>query len=437
MRILHVNKFLHRRGGAESYMLDLAAEQRRQGHEVGFFAMDHPDNDPDPHEDLFPVRMELNPPPDGALARARTAAQVLYRRDARRGMDAVLERFRPDVVHLHNIYHQLSPSVLRPIRARDLPAVMTLHDYKLACPTYQFLDADGRICEACLPGRFREATRRRCNRGSLVGSALATVELRVHTTLDAYGAVDAFVCPSRFLRDKMLEAGLAAHRLEHLPNFCDVSGTTPADAPGDGVLYAGRLSSEKGVDVLVEAAALLPPHVPVTIAGDGPERTALETRAAALGLADRVRFLGRVPGAQVLDLMRAAAVVVVPSRWYENQPMTVLEAYGAGRPVVASRLGGLPELVVEGRTGALVVHDDPAALASALSAYTDGVRATATAYAHGRAARELALRTHSLEAHVRGLESIYCSAREAHRGGTSTGRPAASPQPVSTMGVAG
>ena len=180
MRILHVNKFLHRRGGAEAYMLDLAEAQRAEGHDVGFFAMQHPENDGDVNDDLFPARMELNPPPEGLAARVRTAGQIIYRPDARAGMDAVLDRVRPDVVHLHNIYHQLSPSILRPVKKRGIAAVMTLHDYKLACPTYQFLDADGKICEACLPGKFRNATRKRCNQGSLAGSALATIELSVH-----------------------------------------------------------------------------------------------------------------------------------------------------------------------------------------------------------------------------------------------------------------
>ncbi len=396
MKILHVNKFLYRRGGAESYMLDLAQEQRAQGHQVTFFAMAHPDNEPDPNDDLFPARMELNPPPPGLGARLRTAGQVLYRRDARLGIDAVLERDRPDVVHLHNIYHQLSPSILRPIARRGVPAVMTLHDYKLACPTYQFLDAEGQICEACLPGKFRNATLKRCNGGSLAGSALATLELNVHRATHAYDAVDALICPSEFLRDKMVQGRVYPDRLVHLPNFCDVSRVAPATAPGTGVLYAGRLSAEKGVDVLIDAAERLPRDVAVTIAGDGPERAALEARAARLGLGEQVRFLGRVPGAQVHDLMRAAAVVTVPSRWYENQPMTILEAFGCGRPVVGTRLGGLPELIHEGVTGRLVPHDDADALARALS---DLVADPVAAHELGRQARA-ATDDFSIETHV-------------------------------------
>ena len=186
MRILHVNKFLYRRGGAEGYMLDLAELQRGRGDDVSFYAMEHPDNQDDVNADLFPPRMELNPPPSGFGARVSTSVDILYRRSARIGMEAMLDRVRPDVVHLHNIYHQLSPSILRPIKRRGIPTVMTLHDYKLACPTYQFLD-NGKICEACVPRKFRHAALKACN-GSRGASALAAVELTAHTVLGALQA---------------------------------------------------------------------------------------------------------------------------------------------------------------------------------------------------------------------------------------------------------
>ncbi len=403
VRILHVNKFLHRRGGAESYMLDLAERQRSRGDRVSFFAMEHPDNQADPNQDLFPSRMELNPPPDGLLGRARTAGQILYRPDARSSMEAVLERDRPDVVHLHNIYHQLSPSILRPIARRGVPAVMTLHDYKLVCPTYQFLD-HGQICEACLPGRFREAAKRRCNNGSTFGSALSALELRVHTSTRAYSPVRAFLCPSDFLRAKMAEGGVFPDRLVHLPNFCDVTGLTPATEPGRGILYAGRLSPEKGVDVLLEAAALLPPDLAVTIAGDGPARADLERLAQARGLGERVRFLGRIPGADLHAQMRRHAVVVVPSRWYENQPMSVLEAYGCGRPVVASDLGGMSEQIEDEVTGRLVPYNDPRALAEAVDAV---VSDPARAHEMGRAARARAEQDYGIDRHLQDLDVVY------------------------------
>lgn len=406
MRILHVNKFLYRRGGAESYMLDLADLQRDAGHEVSFFSMDHPDNLPDPNERWFAPRMELNPPAETLSGRLKAAGGVLYRPSARHGIDHVVRETRPDVVHLNNIYHQLSPSILRPLADLGIPTVMTLHDYKLVCPTYQFLD-HGKICEACLPRKFHQATVRRCNRGSLSGSLLSTVEATLHRTLKAYGPVDVFICPSEFLRRKMIEGGIPSAKLRHVPHFCAIDDIEPAEHPGTGVFFAGRLSHEKGVDVLLDAVALLPPTVRVSIAGDGPDRAELEERAASNGLSDRVTFLGRVPGSEVHERMRRASVVVMPSRWYENQPMTVLEAAACARAVVATNLGGFPELVEDGVTGRLIAHDDPQALAAALLPYLED---PVTAHEHGRRARSVARERFAPSTHLSALEAVYAEA---------------------------
>ncbi len=406
MKILHVNKYLYRRGGAEGYMLDLAELQRARGDDVSFFAMQHPDNQADPNADLFPPRMELNPPPAGVAARVATSVDILYRRSARTGMEAILDRVRPDVVHPHNIYHQLSPSILRPIARRAIQTVMTLHDYKLACPTYQFLD-NGKICEACIPRRFHNAARKRCNRGSLNASVLSSIELAAHTFLGAYDPVDVLICPSEFMLAKMRQAEVFPERLTHIPHFCDLSQIEPATAPGRGVLYAGRLSSEKGVDVLIDAAALLPPGIDVTIAGDGPDLAALKARAEAAGVADRVRFAGRLPSTELHELMRSSAVVVAPSRWYENQPMVVLEAFGCARPVVASDLGGMPELIADGVSGRLVNHDDPTSLALVLTELaTDPVRA----HEMGVAAHRGAVDRFAVDRHLERLDQAYATA---------------------------
>lgn len=406
MRVLHVNKFLYRRGGAEAYMLDVAQLQRAAGDEVAFWSMQHPENQPDPNEDTFAPRMELNPPAKTLAGRVKAAAGVVYRPSARAGIDEVLDRVRPDILHLHNIYHQLSPSILRPLALRSIPSVMTLHDYKLVCPTYQFLD-HGQICEACLPHRFHQATVRRCNRGSLSGSLLATVEVSLHRALGAYDSIDVLICPSEFMRSKMTEGGIDTGRLVHVPHFADVRAIDAATGPGHGVLFGGRLSPEKGVDVLIRAAVHLPAGVPVVIAGDGPSREELEQLAAELDVADRVTFLGRVPGQELHQRMRRAAVVVVPSRWYENQPMVILEAAAAGRPVVATNLGGLPELVEPGVTGWLVPHDDPTALADALR---DATADPDRSHELGRRAREVTLERFDPVRHLAALRSVYATA---------------------------
>ncbi|MBV9934019.1 MAG: glycosyltransferase family 4 protein [Actinobacteria bacterium] len=407
MRILHVNKFLYRRGGAEAYMLDLAALQRARGDEVAFFGMQHPDNDPQPYAASFPSRVEFEPPPASFTGKARAAARMFWSSSAARGIDTVLADFDPDVVHLHNIYHHLSPSILRPIAARRIPAVMTLHDYKLACPTYQFLDK-GELCQACLGGHFSQAPRRRCKGGSLGASALAAAELSLHTRLQAYASIGRFVCPSQFMADTMASAGVFPDRLRHVPHFADIAGVVPGDAPGRGIAVACRLSHEKGIDVVIDAVGRLRMDTTLDIAGEGPERGALEERAAAVA-PGRVTFHGRLPGADVQRLLRGAVLVCVPSRWYENQPMIVLEALACGTPVVASDLGGAGELVTPGGEGALVPANDPSALAAAMAPLlTDPSGARAMGLS-GRAKVQVAF---APDRHLANLDAVYGEATD-------------------------
>jgi glycosyltransferase involved in cell wall biosynthesis len=403
MRILHVNKFLYRRGGAEAYMLDLAELQAAQGHDVAFFGMRHPQNPSLPFADDFPSFVELEPPPARVAGRLTAAARMVYSPSSRRGIKAVARSFRPDVAHLHNIYHQLSPSVLAPLRELGIPIVMTLHDYKLICPSYLLLD-HGKVCEACLGGRFRHAVTRRCKDGSLMASAVLAVETTVHRMGNAYDPVQVFICPSRFLAGKIAEAGVFPDRLHVLNNFIAARGVAPKERPGGGVIYVGRLSQEKGVDVLVEAMGRLGQHR-LDVVGDGPERARLEALAAA-SAPGRVCFRGAVSKARVLDLVRSAAVAVMPSRCHENQPMAVLEAFACAVPVVATQLGGLPELVQHDRYGQTVPADDPTALADALDRLlSDPERA----FRIGQEARRHVELQFAPERHLERLERLYRS----------------------------
>jgi glycosyltransferase involved in cell wall biosynthesis len=408
MKILHVNKFLYRRGGADAYMLDLSELQREVGHEVAHFAMAHPMNLPSRFSDAFPPHVELNPFPASLRGKVTAAGRVLYSPSARRGMEQVLNQFRPDVVHVHNIYHQLSPSILRPLARRKIPAVMTLHDYKLACPTYLFLD-HGEVCEACLGGHFYQAVLRRCNNGSLAASSLNALELSLHTITKAYGAINLFLCPSRFLMNKMAEGHVFPERLRHLPIFVDHSSISPKNSPGGGVVYAGRLSKEKGVDILIEAARDL--DTTVAVAGDGPERAAFEARAAALGT-DKIRFHGYLPRAALHRLTRSASATVLPSRCHENQPLSVLESFACGVPVVGTDLGGVPELITPGVDGDLFragsVDDLRARLGSLLADPTATFRM-------GIAGRAKVETDFSVGRHLGRLETFYEEAIDAAR----------------------
>lgn len=405
MRILHVNKFLYRRGGAEAYMQEVAELQVGRGHDVAFFGAAHPANEDFPYAATFPRLVEFDGDLPGLRPKVRAFGRMLHSSSARRGIDALLDDFDPHVVHLHNIYHGLSPSILQPVAARGIPAVMTLHDYKLACPTYRFLDAQGRVCEACLGGRFHQAAIRRCKGGSLLASAAGGLELAVHTYTGAYGPIARFLCPSSFLAGKMREAGVFPDRLRVLNNFVDPRPLPVKETPGGPFVYAGRLSSEKGVDVLIDAIGRLP-DVELLVAGEGDQRPELEAQARRVA-ASRIGFLGRIDKPSVQSLIRSGAALVLPSRWYENQPMSILEAYASGVPVVATRLGGHIELVREGETGWLVPADDPGALAAVLRRVHDDPD---EALRRGRLARTVAESTFAPDAHLDRLEGFYAEA---------------------------
>jgi glycosyltransferase involved in cell wall biosynthesis len=400
LRVLQVDKFFRRFGGAAAYMLDLGAQLQQRGHEVEYFAADHPENLPARYEQLFPHVESYDPPPERFTARVRAGVGMFWSRPAAQAMEAVLDDFDPDVVHLHNIYHQLSPSVLKPIRERGIPIVMTLHDFKLICPTYRLHDGRG-SCEACLGGGFHHAVARRCKSGSLVNSTVLATETAFHRLIGAYDAVDRFVCPSRFLLDKLVEGGFDADRLEHIPNFSSVPMVTGERPPGSGVLSVGRLSQEKGIDTLIRACALAPAR-PLRIAGEGPLAAPLQQLANDVA-GDTTRFLGQLDRDAVLAEIDAARVVTFPARGYENMPLAIIEAMARQVPVIVTDIGGSPELVADGGGGLCVPPDDHVALRRAIDRLDD----PAVAVELGAQGVERVARRFTPDVHLDRIEALY------------------------------
>ncbi len=369
MRVLQVNKFLYRRGGAEGYMLDVSELLRGAGHEVGFFGMQHPENVIHDFDDDYPTEVDFDNPA-GITAKARAGGRMLWSLAAQRGMANVIKKFRPDVAHLHNVYHQLSPSILTPLKRAGVPIVMTAHDYKLVCPTYQLL-ANGEICDACVPRHFHQALRVKCRDGSLATSAMMALELSVHTATQRYSPISRFLCPSQYLADTLQRGKVFPDRLHVLRNF-----TFPASERDDEraveqghFVFAGRLVPEKGVEVAVRAIGHTQQDVRLHILGEGPQQLHLETLANEVA-PGKITFHGRVSREEVVQRLRASTAALVPSSWLENQPLAVLEAFGSGVPVIATDLGGLSEIVQPRRTGILVPPKDPFALAQAMDELT-------------------------------------------------------------------
>jgi glycosyltransferase involved in cell wall biosynthesis len=402
MRILMIHTFHHPRGGDSTYTRALTGLLEDAGHTVAHLAMRHPDNEPSIWEARFPTWVDPRKR-QGRLASAAQGMRMVWSRQAAESCAELIADFRPDIAHLQHVHRHLTPSVLDPLNAAGVPVVWTVHDYELICPSGH-LFTDGAPCQRCQGGDYRHAIRQRCKWGRLLPSAAVALEQTVHRLKGVWQRVDRFLCPSRFLAGRLAAFGVPAQRITPLNNPLDLSAHPAATAPGSGWLYAGRLAVEKGVEVIIEAARSLPEH-PLRICGDGPIADDLRRLAAGL---PQVTFLGHLPADRLAAEIRRASVIAVPSRWYENFPYAVLEAQAAGRAVVASDIGGIPEQIDHGIDGMLVPPSDPAAMAAAVG----GLLADpAAATRMGRAARARIAARLDPRDHLRAVEAIYREVR--------------------------
>lgn len=403
-----VNSFHYERGGDCSYTFALTRLLESKGHEVIPFATQHPLNLRSEYERYFVPQVDYN-----ALGAGRNPASVLQvlRRaisstEARDCMRRLIQDTRPEIAHLQGIHRHLTPSIIAPLRSAGVPIVWTLHDYVSICPNTH-LYCRGKICEACKPGRFYWATLRRCKRDSLGASLIAMIEAYAHRRMRVYPSVNHFIAPSRFLAQKLAEHRFPSEKVTAIPHFMELEKFAPAAEEKGYALFAGRLAEEKGLHTLLEAKALLGSGE-LLIAGDGPEREKLERTVAERAIRG-VRFLGLVSREKVADLASRARCLLLPSIWYENFPFAVMEAFALGKPILASRIGAIPELVDEGRNGLLFSPGDAQDLAEKLETLLADKK---LALRLGRAGRAKAEREWSPEAHYGRVETVYRSVLE-------------------------
>jgi glycosyltransferase involved in cell wall biosynthesis len=394
--VLCANNYQHVRGGSDRYYLEHARLLAARGHRVLQLATRHPAGETPhgPHRLLAPT--ELARPALGDVARFH------FSRRARRAVRELLaEAGGPSVAHLHIYHGQLTASILAPLRAAGVPIVQTLHEYKLFCPVSTCVSR-GEVCEACGAGSFWRAAARRCNRGSLTRSLVSASESYLSRALGTLDGIDHFLAPSRFLRARMLAHGLAPERITTLPYFVDTTRAAPSTQRGGYFLYAGRLERLKGVLTLVRAAARVP-EVPLHLAGEGEARPELEALLRQPAYR-HVVLRGHLAGAELARELAGARCLVQPSEWYENLPLSVLEALAAGRAVIASSSGGLPELVADGDNGLLFPAGDEEALATKLRFAADCPDELSRMGARGR---ERAESEFAPERHYTALVALY------------------------------
>lgn len=360
-KLLSINNYYYRRGGAEVVFLEHNRSLEEIGWQVIPFAMCHKKNLPNEWEKYFPGEIEFGEN-YSLWQKAIMTSKVIYSFEAQKKISRLIDAVQPDIAHAHNVYHHLSPSLFATLKAQSIPTVMTLHDLKLACPAYKMLTHDG-ICERCKGGAIWNLVQHKCVKNSRILSAIIMLETSVHRLLDSYSkGVDRFVVPSRFYLEKMVDWGWPRERFTYIPNFVDIDHLLPNGHPGSAFVFFGRLGPEKGLATFVRAAALA--KVEGWIVGTGPEEEKLRCLINETGA--NVKFLGYHVGESLFNIIRGAKAMVLPSEWYENAPMSIMEAYALERPVIGANIGGIPELIRENETGLLFPSGDVEALAECL-----------------------------------------------------------------------
>ena len=338
----------------------------------------------------------------GALQKLTTVPRAVWSSDAKRELEDLLERERPDVVHVHNTFAMISPSIYFACYAARIPVVQTLHNYRLMCPAATFYRA-GQVCEDCTTGGLWQGIRHRCYHDSRGQTAVVASIIAVHRKLGTWAhPLHYYIALSQFARQKFIEAGLPETRLFVKPNFVDPD-PGPCEDKQEYAVFVGRLSPEKQVGTLLRAWEKSSARMPLLIVGGGPQLEELRNLACKRNL-NGIQFLGQVPRPEAVEKLRRARFLIFCSQWYENFPVTIVEAFASATPVICSRLGAMEEIVSDGRTGKHFTAGDADDLARSLDwAWTHPAELSAM----GRAARAEFESLYSAEKNYSRLLQIY------------------------------
>ncbi|HRY36480.1 MAG TPA: glycosyltransferase [Candidatus Magasanikbacteria bacterium] len=397
MKILQANKFYYHRGGAEKIFFDTIAGLREKGNEVQEFSMNHLQNLKSPYEKYFISEVDLTGGKNiwhnfwhlFNSAEVETKLNLLFK-----------EKGKPEVAHLHNVYHQLSASIFKKLKRSKIPTVLTVHDVQVMCPNHRMI-RNNSLCERCHKHKYYQCVLGKCVDGSFIKSKVAALEAYYYWLKGIYQDVDVFITPSAFFKEKMIAWGFPEQKIKVIRN----PYLPPKQVPplGDKILYLGRLHQEKGIRYFMESLLLLRDY-PVIIAGNGPEEKWVEEFIKKNNLKN-VEMAGWVADNKWEEIIKQAKVVVVPSLFYENCSISILEALGYGRLVVATDRGGNRELVIDGKTGFLVSPENSTELAAGIKKAfslsktgSDKIIASAT---------KLIFENHNPAEYVKRLEEVY------------------------------
>ena len=408
MKILQINKYYFKKGGAETVFFNTMRLLEEHGHTVIPFSLKNKKNEQSPYEGYFVDYPELSE--SSLFQKLRNVQSFFYNKDAAQKLEALIQKERPDVAHIHLMFNSMSVSILPVLKKYGIPVVMSVHDYRLVCPAYTFTDGKGRICERCGRGKYYNCILHKCSKGNFFNSLMLSADSYFRSWFySPVEYIDRFLFVSKFSMDKHIQIdGRFRAKGTYLYNFTPNVDYRPAK--GDYVFFFGRISEEKGIRTLMEAMKQAF-GIKLKVAGVGSLLD--ELRAVC---PPNVEFLGFKKGNELRELVRNAAFVVVPSKCYENNPMSVIEAYMAGTPVIGSNIGGTPEIIEVGGTGFVFPVSDAAALASTIvkaMEISDGKY-----FEMSRKVRIFAERHFGAEEYYKALISNYTEVINSHTGNT-------------------
>lgn len=359
MKVLLINKYYYIKGGSETYFFGVKKMLEDNGHTVIVFSMKDDKNFESEYAKYF--THNVNYESKSILVRMFNAINLVYSRAAYVNLCRLIRDTKPDIAHVNLIYHQLSPSIFHALKKYNIPVVYTSHDYKIICPNYKCFNSVG-ICTRCYGAKYYNCMLYKCHKESFVNSLIVTVEAYLHRLIKSYNTAHRIICPSKFMYNQLLIDGIEKSKLVCLPNFIadkfiDMKNEGLNFLRERAILYYGRLSNEKGIDLLIEAKKMISPDVKLKIIGTGPEEERLKKRVMEESIPN-IEFLGFKQGIDLFKEIQSSICTVIPSLWNEVFGLTVVESYCLGTPVIGSDIAGIHEIIRDGVTGFLFRCND-------------------------------------------------------------------------------
>jgi len=403
MKILSCNQNYFIRGGSDKYFFDMNQLLEKEGHNVIPFTAHSPKNVDSDYSNYFPQSADFDNPS------IFDVYNYVYNRQANKNIQLLLDSQSPDIAHLHIYYGKLTSAILSPLKKRGIPIIQTLHEYKLVCPVYTMYK-DG-LCHKCSGGKFYNCLLNKCNRNSLTRSMLSTIESYFSSLMGAWKDIDAFICVSDYQKEQLMLMGLEETKLHTIHNFVDSDLFTPTYKNKGYFLYYGRIEEVKGLKVLVDAFRAIKSKSTcrLLIVGDGSYKKELQDYCKK-ALIENVEFHPHYDFNELKPIIENSIATVMPSLWYETFGLTVLESYSAGKPVIASSIGGMTETVIDNETGFLVEPGNSEQIAEKMQYLLSNPEATIEL---GKKAKNRVDEFFSKQVHLNKIEQLYTKVLDA------------------------